>query len=455
MANQQKQFVYMNGFGNEFESEVHEPGIGLVHNLPPPGQLNPQRCSNNLYAEQLSGTAFTAPRAAQRRSWLYRVRPSCKHGSFQPYTRNKCLDFNSAIADPNQRRWMPFESPHAGEVNFIDGLALLGHSGDVASRSGSVAIYIYCFGLDMSVKRTCMQNSDGDMLLVPQRCPLIITTEFGRLRVEPKEICVIQQGMKFSIDIESKCREGCSTQQSKCTARGYLLEIVGSHFELPYLGPIGANGLANARDFQVPTAHVDADCRRTQSTSWRFINKFQNQLFKTHQPHTPYDVAAWLGNYAPYKYDLRKFVAMNTVTIDHPDPSIFTVLTAPSLRPGTALADFVIFPPRWEVAGDTFRPPYYHKNCMTEFMGLIEGQYQAKSGAFAPGGASLHPAMSGHGPDKQCYDMAISQTLEPRRVADNSLAFMFETCMSLRLTRWACYDCSCIDQDYQHCWADL
>lgn len=288
--------------------------------------------------------------------------------------------------------------------------------------------------------KRCLVNSDGDFLIVPQKGSLKIVTEFGLLNVKPNEIVVIPQGLKFSI-----CTEDSDL-------RGYVLEVKGNHFELPYLGPIGANGLANPRDFLVPQAHIDAaslDCE------YEIILKFQNQIFRATQDHSPYDVAAWFGNYTPFKYDLDKFVSVNSVSVDHPDPSIFTVLTCPSMgKPGTALADFVIFPPRWECATGTFRPPYYHRNCMTEFMGLIKGQYQAKSGKFAPGGGSLHQSMMPHGPDTQCYDFAVKQdTNRPARVADGTMAFMFETSLTLKLTEWA--RTHNIDEGYLNCWKNL
>lgn len=289
--------------------------------------------------------------------------------------------------------------------------------------------------------RNCLVNSDGDFLIVPQAGTLMIKTEFGRMDVAPNEIAVIQQGMKFTVDVQAN---------EKSLIRGYVLEVRGNHFELPNLGPIGANGLANPRDFQVPTAWVEM-----KDEPHRIIWKFQNELFQTKQTHSPYDVAAWFGNYTPFKYNLENFVSINSVSVDHPDPSIFTVLTCPSMgKVGTALADFVIFPPRWECANNTFRPPYFHRNCMTEFMGLIKGQYQAKSGKFAPGGASLHQAMIPHGPDVECFLNATQQeTSVPKRIADDTMAFMFETSLSLKLTQWAMRQK--MDMDYHKCWQGL
>lgn len=344
--------------------------------------------------------------------------------------------------DPNQKRWSPFEMDTTKNYNFVEGLKTLLYSDESGSSAVSITIHIYLANRDM--ENSCFVNSDGDFLIVPQEGTLWITTEFGRLVVKPNEIVVIQQGMKFKVDCDNKF------------IRGYVLEVKGNHFELPYLGPIGANCLANPRDFQTPTAWVDSENISNKSDGgYEIILKFRNELFQAKQNYTPWDVAAWFGNYTPYKYNLDKFVSVNSVSVDHPDPSIFTVLTCPSHgKPGTALADFVIFPPRWECASGTFRPPYYHRNCMTEFMGLIKGQYQAKSDKFAPGGGSLHQSMLPHGPDVECFKMASKQdTSVPKRVADGTMAFMFETSLSLKLTDWAFKEN--VDEDYHECWKGL
>lgn len=351
------------------------------------------------------------------------------------------LKFDGAT-DPSQTRWQPYSAATSTmDDDFVTGLHTLAYSDRDGSAASSIAIHIYL--AQKSMTKRCFVNSDGDFLIVPQEGTLLIKTEFGRMVVKPNEIAVIQQGMVFSVLAES--------HQEK-PMRGYVLEVKGNHFELPYLGPIGANGLANPRDFQTPTAWIDDAMIGQEHT---IIRKFKNKLFAAQQPRSPFDVAAWFGNYTPYKYSLDRFVSVNSVSVDHPDPSIFTVLTCPSIgKPGTALADFVIFPPRWECAQGTFRPPYYHRNCMTEFMGLIKGQYQAKSGKFAPGGGSLHQAMMPHGPDKECYSMAHNQdTSQPKRVADGTMAFMFETCLTLDLTKWGRTEN--VDKDYHKCWQDL
>ncbi|XP_072037134.1 homogentisate 1,2-dioxygenase-like [Amphiura filiformis] len=417
---------YMSGFGNEFATE--DP---RCPNALPKGQNNPQKCAYDLYAEQLSGTAFTAPRVANRRSWLYRLRPSALHKPFKPIDQgNLTNNWDEWKPNPNQLRWHPFDIPDAakGDVDFVQGLSTVCGAGDPKSRNG-VASHIYV--CNTSMKDKCFYNSDGDFLIVPQQGSLMILTEFGKMLVEPNEICVIQQGMRFSIEVSGP-------------SRGYILEVFDAHFILPDLGPIGANGLANPRDFQTPVAWFeDRECE-----DYSVISKFQGHLFSAQQGHSPYDVAAWHGNYAPYKYDLANFMVINAVAFDHADPSIFTVLTCQSVRPGVAVADFVIFPPRWSVQEHTFRPPYYHRNCMSEFMGLIKGNYEAKEEGFRPGGATLHSMMTPHGPDADCFEKASNGELKPQRVADGTQAFMFESSFSMALTKWGDETCMKVDHEY-------
>uniref|UniRef100_A0A8C6UR79 Homogentisate 1,2-dioxygenase n=1 Tax=Neogobius melanostomus TaxID=47308 RepID=A0A8C6UR79_9GOBI len=330
---------YMSGFGNEFSSEDPRCPGAL-----PDGQNNPQVCPYGLYAEQLSGSAFTCPRPTNKRSWLYRILPSVKHKPFTPvYCGNITESWNEVEPDPNQLRWLPFTIPKSldKKVDFVSGLNTICGAGDAKSRNG-IGIHMYTCNTSMTDR--CFNNSDGDFLIVPQQGNLLITTEFGKMMVEPNEICVIQQGMRFTVDVYGE-------------TRGYILEVYGAHFELPDLGPIGANGLANPRDFQCPAAWYED---RTVHTGYTVINKYQGKLFSCQQDFSPFNVVAWHGNYTPYKYNLEKFMAINAVAFDHADPSIFTVLTAKSTRPGVAIADFVIFPPRWGVAENTFRPPYYH-----------------------------------------------------------------------------------------------
>eukprot|EP00095_Tigriopus_kingsejongensis_P001822 maker-scaffold10_size831480-snap-gene-3.23 protein:Tk01822 transcript:maker-scaffold10_size831480-snap-gene-3.23-mRNA-1 annotation:"homogentisate -dioxygenase" len=421
---------YQSGFGNEFASEDPRCPDAL-----PEGQNSPQRCNYGLYAEQISGSAFTVPRTHNVRSWLYRIRPSVHHTPFEKMDSGFLThNWDEQHPNPNQLRWKPFELP-SKETDFVGGLHTLSGAGDPKARHG-VAIHIY--SCNTSMKDSCMYNADGDFLIVPQKGTLKITTEFGKMTVDPNEICVIQAGIKFSVDVDGP-------------TRGYICEVFNGHFELPNLGPIGANGLANPRDFLSPVAwYEDRD-----ATNYRVVSKFQGHLFVAHQDHSPFDVVAWHGNYAPYKYNLAKFCVVNSVSFDHSDPSIFTVLTCPSAKEGVAILDFVIFPPRWSVSENTFRPPYYHRNCMSEFMGLILGQYEAKEEGFAPGGATLHSMMTPHGPDAQCFEDWTKKDLGPQRVADGTQAFMFETSLGLAITKWGEDICQKVDKNYYKCWQGL
>ncbi|XP_049802217.1 homogentisate 1,2-dioxygenase [Schistocerca nitens] len=425
---------YLTGFGSEFTSEDPRCPGALPH-----GQNSPQKCPYGLYAEQLSGSAFTAPREGNKRSWLYRIRPSVIHEPFQPLAKKHFgNNWNENPPNPNQMRWLPFDLPSDDEqVDFVEGLHTVCGAGDPRTRHG-IAIHVYLCNKSMGNK--CFYNSDGDFLLVPQQGVLYITTEFGKMTVSPNEICVIQQGMRFNVHVTKP-------------SRGYILEVFDNHFQLPYLGPIGANGLANPRDFLTPVAWFED--RSVEENQYRVISKFQGHLFVAQQGHSPFDVVAWHGNYVPYKYDLSLFMVINAVQFDHCDPSIFTVLTCPSNKPGTAIADFVIFPPRWSVQEHTFRPPYYHRNCMSEFMGLIMGNYEAKEEGFLPGGASLHSMMTPHGPDTQCFEAASNAKLVPCRVADGTQAFMFESSLSLAVTKWGEETCQKLDASYYKCWQTL
>ncbi|KAG1681783.1 Homogentisate 1,2-dioxygenase [Nymphon striatum] len=430
-ANRNRKESYMSGFGNEFQSEDPRCPDSL-----PKGQNNPQKCPYKLYAEQLSGTAFTCPRTANRRSWLYRIRPSVTHKPFQEISNgNLTSDWNDNRPNPNQLRWKPFDFPQE-KTDFVQGIKTICGAGDPRCRNGT-AIHIY--SCDTSMSNKCFYNSDGDLLIVPQTGVLTIKTEFGIMKVHPNQICVIQIGMRIAVEVEG-------------ASRGYILEVYDGHFQLPDLGPIGANGLANPRDFLVPTAsYEDIDIE-----NYKVITKYQGQLFQAIQDHSPFDVVAWHGNYTPYKYDLANFMTINSVSFDHVDPSVFTVLTCQSNTPGVAIADFVIFPPRWSVQDRTFRPPYYHRNCMSEFMGLIKGSYEAKEKDFLPGGASLHSMMTPHGPDLTCFETATNQeTLKPQYIAGGTQSFMFETSLGLAVTKWAEHTSKKVDQDYYKCWMNL
>ncbi|KAI8467072.1 MAG: homogentisate 1,2-dioxygenase-domain-containing protein [Monoraphidium minutum] len=421
---------YMAGFGNEFASEALPGAL-------PKGQNNPRVCPYGLYAEQVSGSAFTVPRNAQQRSWLYRIRPSVTHEPFHPLNfpaETLTADFGLGVVTPNQLRWRPFSIP-TESVDFVRGLFTVCGAGSAASKSG-FAVHVYTANASMA--DTCLANADGDMLIVPQQGGLRLVTEFGILEVAPREIAVVQRGIRFAVEL----MDG--------PARGYVLEIFQGRFTLPDLGPIGANGLASPRDFLTPVAWFEE-----RECAFTVMHKFEGQLFSATQAFSPFNVVAWHGNYAPYKYDLTRFCPVNAVSFDHPDPSIFTVLTAASDTPGVAVADFVIFPPRWAVAQNTFRPPYYHRNVMNEFMGLIAGMYEAKRDGFLPGGASLHLCMTPHGPDTATFEAAVAPEAEqPAQLAREALAFMFETAMTPRVTP-AALGATNIDRDYYKCWVGL
>lgn len=424
-ADKEASLQYHPGFGSEISSEALPGAL-------PVGQNNPQKCPYSLYCEQLSGTAFTAPRASNKRVWLYRIRPSVMHSPFQRLANNLTNDFSSWPPNPNQLRWKPFILPEK-ETDFVEGLHTVCGAGDPKVRNG-IAIHVYTCNKSMGDK--CLYNADGDFLIVPQQGSLHVLTEFGRLEVAPNEIVVVQQGQRFSVDVSGP-------------SRGYILEVFGSHFQLPDLGPIGANGLANPRDFLCPVAWFEE-----REVEYTVVSKFQGALFTAQQNHSPFDVVAWHGNYYPYKYDLSKFMVINAVLFDHCDPSIFTVLTCPSTTPGVARADFVVFPPRWCVQEHTFRPPWYHRNCMSEFMGLIHGKYEAKEEGFMPGGATLHSIMTPHGPDADAFSKATAAELKPVKL-DSTQAFMFESMFSMAVTEWGERTCHTVDSDYYKCWQGL
>ncbi|WEK02501.1 MAG: homogentisate 1,2-dioxygenase [Candidatus Sphingomonas phytovorans] len=415
----------MPGFGNHFATEAITGAL-------PVGRNSPQHVPFGLYAEQLSATAFTAPRAENRRSWLYRLRPTANHPAYLPYDRPNRLrsgPFDEMPPSPNRMRWDPLPLP-TEPTDFVDGLTTYCGNGDVAAGAG-LGIHLYACNLPMIGR--AFYDADGEMLIVPQQGMLRLVTELGILTVAPQQIALIPRGLRFRVELPDG------------PARGYICENYGALFRLPDLGPIGSNGLANPRDFETPVAWFEDSDEPVE-----IVQKFQGGLWRTTLDHSPFDVVAWHGNLAPSRYDLRRFNAINTVSYDHPDPSIFTVLTSPTDTPGTANCDFVIFPPRWMVAEGTFRPPWFHRNVMSEFMGLVAGAYDAKAGGFAPGGASLHNQMAGHGPDQASYEGAVSTELVPHRI-DNTMAFMFESRLVLRSTRFAA-EAPTAQLDYDDCW---
>ncbi len=416
---------YLSGFANHHASEAAPGAL-------PEGQNAPQKPPRGLYTEQISGTPFTAPRAENRRSWLYRIRPSAAHPRFRRIANGliRSAPIDEAEPSPNRLRWNPLPFPDT-PCDFIDGLVTIGAAGDAAMRSG-VAIHIYRAAKPMAGR--AFYDADGELLIAPQEGRLLLRTEFGLVEAGPGEIAVIPRGVRFRVELPDG------------RARGYVCENYGALFRLPELGPIGSNGLANPRDFLSPGAAFE-DC----DEPCEIVAKLEGNLWATELDHSPFDVVAWRGNCAPCKYDLARFNTLGTVSFDHPDPSIFTVLTSPSEIAGTANCDFVIFPPRWMVAEHTFRPPWFHRNVMSEFMGLVRGVYDAKAEGFAPGGASLHNCLSAHGPDAATWDKAVAAELAPRKIED-TLAFMFETRFVVRPTRFA-LETPALQPDYDSCWA--
>jgi homogentisate 1,2-dioxygenase len=414
---------YQTGFGGHFETEAVEGAL-------PRGRNSPQRPAFGLYAEQVSGTAFTAPRGENRRSWLYRMRPTADHRPFERYLGANLFaaEAGDGPLAPNRLRWDP-PSDLPADADFVDGMATMLHARAPEDLEG-VAVHLYRASLSMD--RRVFVDADGELLIIPQQGRIELHTELGRLEVAPGSIGLVPRGVKFRVVL----LDG--------EARGYVAENYGAPFRLPELGPIGANGLASPRDFEAPAAWFE-----DRDETFEVVQKSLGHLWVTSLDHSPLDVVAWHGNTAPCRYDLARFNALGTVSFDHPDPSIFTVLTSPSNVPGRANADFVIFPPRWMVAEDTFRPPWFHRNVMSEAMGLISGEYDAKAEGFAPGGLSLHNLMSGHGPDLESWRKASEAELKPAKI-EGALAFMVETCWPYRPTRFALERAQ---PDYDQAWA--
>ncbi len=418
--------TYQTGFANDFATEALPGAL-------PVGRNSPQRCAYGLYAEQLSGTAFTAPRADNRRSWLYRIRPSCLHQPFVSIDSGLFSGDFSAPAPPNPLRWNPLPMPeHA--TDFVQGLVTMAGHGGPQGQSGA-AVHLYAATRSMSDK--VFYNADGEMLIVPQQGRHRFVTELGVIEAEPQEIVVMPRGVRFRLELPDG------------PVRGYVCENFGANFRLPDLGPIGSNGLANSRDFLTPVAAYEDRDRPTE-----LVAKFQGQLWSAQMAYSPIDVVAWHGNYAPGKYDLRRFNAIGSISYDHPDPSIFLVLHSASDTPGVSSVDFAIFPPRILAMQDTFRPPWFHRNIASEFMGLVHGVYDAKAGGFVPGGCSLHNSMIGHGPDTSTFERASNADLSRPDVITDTMAIMFETRCVLRPTRHALLSPQ-LQSDYYRCWQGI
>ena len=419
---------YQTGFGNEFATEAVEGAL-------PIGQNSPQKAPLGLYAEQLSGTAFTVPRAGNKRTWTYRIRPSVMHLPFERIDNGRWQSKPDDIdVTPNQLRWDPLPVP-TEPTDFIDGITTIALNGDLMSQAG-IGIHIYACNKGMGDRY--FYNADAEMLIVPEMGRLGFLTELGELRAGAGEVVVIPRGVRFKVEPHPDDKQ----------CRGYICENYGAQFRIPDLGPIGANGLANPRDFETPVAWYE-----DREGSFEQVAKFAGNLWSAPMTHSPLDVVAWHGNYAPYRYDLRRFNTIGPISYDHPDPSIFTVLTSPSGEPGVANCDFAIFPERWLVAENTFRPPWYHRNYMSEYMGLVYGQYDAKEEGFLPGGGSLHNQMSAHGPDLDAFEKASNADLAPQKL-EGTMAFMFESRYIIRPTKFA-MECSELQNDYFEVWQRL
>lgn len=420
--------TYQSGFGNSCSTEALPGALPL-------GRNSPQTCPYGLYAEQLSGTAFTVPRAESRRSWLYRIRPAALQKAFEPYGGASAWtgQFGQGPVNPNRLRWNPLPMPDQA-ADFIDGMHTWAGNGNSDDQSG-VSINLYA--ANQSMQKRFFYNADAEMLIVPQQGRLRLATELGLIDLEPCEIAVIPRGVRLRVELLDS------------TARGYMLENFGAALRLPELGPIGSNGLANARDFQIPVAWYE-----DIEGEFELIAKFTGGFWRTLLSHSPLDVVAWQGSNAPYKYDLRRFNAIGSISYDHPDPCIFTVLTSPSDTAGAANMDFAIFPPRILAMENTFRPPWFHRNIASEFMGLIQGVYDAKADGFSPGGASLHNCMSPHGPDAQTFEKATAADLSKPDYIRNTMAFMFETRRVIRPTD-AALSSTTLQSGYDDAWAGL
>jgi homogentisate 1,2-dioxygenase len=418
---------YLSGFGNNHQTEAIPGAL-------PIGRNSPQRAPLGLYAEQISGTAFTQPRNVNSRTWVYRILPSAAHSVFTRVANGQWCSapFVEDEPSPNRLRWDPLPEPDE-PLDFISGLFTIGVNGDCRTRAG---IAVHWYRANRSMTDRFLVNADGEMLIAPFQGTMMLHTELGRLTVAPGEIAVVPRGLRFRVELlDSVCL-------------GYVCENYGAALTLPERGPIGANGLANERDFLVPVASYE-----DRQGAFELVQKYSGNLWSAAYDHSPLDVVAWHGNYVPYKYDLDRFMAIGTISFDHPDPSIYTVLTSQTESPGLANVDFVVFKPRWLVGEDTFRPPWYHRNVMSEFLGLVEGEYDAKAEGFRPGGASLHNGFTAHGPDALTFAKASEAELRPQKL-DDTLAVMFETRWPLIATRAATLS-ELLQHDYDDAWSGL
>jgi homogentisate 1,2-dioxygenase len=413
----QDPYRYQVGFGNRFATEAI-PGT-LPH-----AQNTPQKCKYNLYSEQLNGSPFISTRASLQHAWFYRIRPSVAIIGVTKRARNPELEANFSLSNPRvqyvpqQFAWDPFLIPSSSEsVDFVDGLKTIGGQGDPTLYEG-LAVHIYTANASMGNRAYC--SNDGDMLILPQLGRLDVQTEYGRMMVRPGELVVIQAGIRFKVILPDG------------PVRGYIQEVFGCHYELPELGPVGSNGMALPRDFEIPVASFDID-----QSPWEIVYKFAGELYSCKQNHTPFDVVAWHGTYAPYKYAMEKFVTYGPLGKDQADPTISCILLAKSKIPGISISEFLAFTPKWSVTSNTFRPPYYHRNTASEVMGLIYGKYGGSSHVLEPGGLSYEASFMPHGETYKTFKEASTVELTTQRVCEDSLAFMFHISFKFCLTEFA------------------
>jgi homogentisate 1,2-dioxygenase len=383
---------------------------------------------------------------------MYKILPSITQPALEPVDpkSSRATNLNRLVSDykdktksvvvAKQLRWKCIPEPDAKKnITFLDGLFSYCGAGSPEEREG-LSIFGYTFN-------SCMGNdffysADGDFLFVPQTGPLHLETEMGKMLVDIGEFGVIPRGIKFRVVIPGG---------EKVCHKGWICEVFGDHMKLPELGPIGANGLANPQDFCIPKASY-----YNEKGEFNIYAKFLGEFFMCTSKMNPLDVVSWRGNYYPYKYNLRNYNTINSVSFDHPDPCIFTVMSSMSTRPGVAVLDFVVFQKRFMVAENTFRPPYFHRNTMAEFMGNIYGDYDAKSGGFEPGCSSLHSPMTPHGPETKATEKAMHEDLKPVKYKD-TMSFMFESCYLLRIANDAYVTESSVqvDHEYNNCWNDM
>jgi homogentisate 1,2-dioxygenase len=402
------------GFCNFHESETLPGAL-------PVDQNSPRSSPYGLYAEQLNATGFVAPREANRRSWMYRIRPSAEQGPLAPLAHERLRgDFSGEPVEANLAGWGPLPFP-ASPTDFVDGLATLGGAGSPSSRRG-YAVHLYAANRGMEDR--CFSDADGDLLLLPEEGSLTLLTELGVLQVHPGQLALVPRGVRFSVLLGGS------------RARGYVGESFGRPFSLPERGPVGANGLADARHFRGPVArHEERLC-----PGYRVTVKLGGALFEATQDHSPFDVVAWHGNHFPTVYDLAAFSPAGNARVDHIDPSIHTVLTSPLDEAGANGLDLVVFTPRWDATEHTFRPPYFHRNVATELNGIIREVASAGS-PFARGCCFLTPSFTPHG----VLATGVERTLaldderadQARRSADSSLWFQFESTLPFSPTAWA------------------